>query len=134
MTEFAGRMREISPSSSPQRTPRVRPAYAADMVFGPWVWLWNLWPRRPRLRLPRPAYASDAFLGLEVRDILTLLGILCGFAVQYGMFSARLRTQEELLREVRTKLFNGINAQIGALQTGLGEMKATCHARHEEKR
>ena len=105
MTEFAGRMREISPSSSPQRTPRVRPAYASDMV-----------------------------LGLELRDIITLLGILCGFAVQYGMFSARLRTQEELLREVRTKLFNGINAQIGALQTGLGEMKATCHARHEEKK
>ena len=105
MTEFAGRMRNHSPSSSPQRTPRVR-----------------------------PAYASDAFLGLEVRDVLTLLGILCGFAVQYGMFSARLRTQEELLREVRTKLFNGINAQIGALQTGLGEMRATCHARHEEKK
>ena len=73
MTEFAGRT--CFPSSSPQRTPRVRPAYASDMV-----------------------------LGLEPRDILTLLGILCGFAVQYGMFSARLRTQEELLREVRTKL------------------------------
>lgn len=105
MTEFAGRMREISPSSSPQRTPRVR-----------------------------PAYASDAFLGLEVRDVLTLLGIICGFAAQYGMISARLRTQEDLLREVRAKVFNGINAQIGALQTGLGEIKATCHARHEEKK
>ena len=105
MTEFAGRMREISPSSSPQRTQRVRPAYASDMV-----------------------------LGLELRDILTLLGILCGFAVQYGMFSARLRTQEELLREVRTKLFNGINAQIGGLQTEMSGLKATCHARHEEKK
>ena len=103
MTEFAGRT--CLPSSSPQRTPRVR-----------------------------PAYASDTFLGLEFRDLLTLMGILCGFVFQYGLFSARLRTQEELLREVRAKLFNGINAQIGALQTGLGEMKATCHARHEEKK
>jgi hypothetical protein len=105
MTEFAGRTRTPSLPSSPQRTPRVRPAYAYDSV-----------------------------LGLELRDVLTLLGILCGFAFNYGLFSARLRTQEELLREVRTKLFNGINAQIGALQTGLGEMKAACHARHEEKR
>jgi hypothetical protein len=104
MTEFAGRM--CLPSSSPQRTPRVRPAYAsADMV-----------------------------LGLEPRDLLTLLGIVCGFAAQYGMISARLRTQEDLLREVRAKVFNGLNTQIGALQTGLGEMKATCHARHEEKK
>ena len=103
MTEFAGRM--CSPSSSPQRTPRVRPAYASDLV-----------------------------LGLEIRDLLTLLGIVCGFAAQYGMISARLRTQEDLLREVRAKLFNGLNTQIGALQTGLGEMKATCHARHEEKK
>ena len=105
MTEFAGRMRETSPSSSPQRTPRVR-----------------------------PAYASDTALGLELRDIITLLGICAGFVFNYGVFSARLRAQEDLLREVRTKLFNGINAQIGALQTGLGEMKATCHARHEEKK
>ena len=103
MTEFAGRT--CLPSSSPQRTPRVRPAYASDMV-----------------------------LGLEPRDILTLLGILCGFAVQYGMFSARLRTQEDLLREVRAKVFNGINMQIGALQTEMSRLAATCHARHEEKK
>lgn len=103
MTEFAGRT--CLPSSSPQRTPRVRPAYASDLV-----------------------------LGLELRDLLTLLGIVCGFAAQYGMISARLRTQEDLLREVRAKVFNGINTQIGALQTEMSGLKATCHARHEEKK